>query len=436
MRISRAIALLVLVLVAGVWSAPPLLASSGGAVRLVPGDRIAVTVFGQADLSGVFQVDGEGNIELPLIGAVAVGQLTVKECEKRIETRLADGYIHRPSVSVRINEVRPIYVLGNVKAPGAFPFRHGSSVLSAVAQAGGYGGAEPAAAAGALADFLMADERARTLESTRRLLLIRRARLEAQRDGRTTFEAPSLAAPAEQEQQVAAAVANEGEALRSQAEALEQELELLRKQKPRLETAYEAIEKQIEAEKRQFELVQGQLNDMAKLQSMGLSRRTTEVALQREQASLDSNMSRYRSELARLAVTIGDFDLKIHDTQHAYNRRVFGELQEVRSKLQEIDTALPSAREVREVRLQQSGNAVALDQARPMHRIVVSRTVGNEVKSLTVTEEALLEPGDIVEVRRLRSQNGANGYGLGSPREEARRESAAAGGALARQRAD
>ena len=143
-------------------------APQGAAERgtnLVPGDRITVTVFGQPDLSGNFQVDGTGFIDLPLIGPVMVKQLTPKECEKVIEGRLADGYLNRPVVSVSIGEVRPIYVLGDVKSPGAYAFRHGSSVLSAIAQAGGYG----AEVGGTLSDFLLADERVRMLEGTRRM---------------------------------------------------------------------------------------------------------------------------------------------------------------------------------------------------------------------------------------------------------------------------
>jgi len=395
---------LVLLALAVVCATPPqtVLADAPAAVRLAPGYRVAVTVFGQPDLSGNFEVDGEGNIELPLIGTVAVGQLSVKEAEKHIAAQLANGFLRNPAVSVRIAELRPIYVLGDVKAPGSFPFRYGSSVLSAIAQAGGYGAAE-AAGGGAVADFLAADERVRTLEGSRRVLLVRKARLEAQRDGQTTFQFAGKES-GEADKETSAAVAGEQEALQEQAKALSDELDLLRQQKPRLENAATAVEKQIEAEKRQFDLVQSQLNDQAKLQTMGLARRATEITLQREQAVLDSNMSRYRSELARLAVTVGDIDIKILDVQNAYKRRVLGELQEVRTKLQDIDTALPSAREVREVRLQQVGYTAAFAPTTPTHQIAVTRIVNGAVKVLAVDGAALLEPGDVVEVKRVRTQ--------------------------------
>lgn len=394
-------ALLVHALLVGIWVTPTL-ASEAGA-RLTPGDRITVTVFGQADLSGVFQLDGSGNIEMPLIGATAIGRLTAKEAGLLIEKRLAAGYILQPKVTVRVSELQPIYVVGDVKTAGTFPFRPGSLVLSAIAQAGGYGGME-APQNGAVADFLLADERLRTLERSRQTLLIRKMRLEAQRANKKTFELLTSAAETI-DAQGTDVVAAEKELLRAQAEALDLEIALLQKQKPRLESAAAAVEKQIEAEKRQFELVQTQLNDVAKLQSLGLARRTTEVTLQREHATLDSNISRYRSELARLSVTVGEIDIKLQDTQNAHDRRVMTELQDVRARLQDIETALPIVREVREVRLQLTGNSLDVGENQPSHRIIITRMSNNQPKMLDVNEDSLLEPGDIVTVRRLRRRS-------------------------------
>lgn len=387
------------------------MAEESGASRLMPGDRVTVTVFGQADLSGTFQVDGSGFIELPLVGAVPVKQMTPKESERKIAERLSDGYLTRPVVSVSLGEVRPVYVLGDVKAPAAYAFRHGMSVLSAIAQAGGYG----AEVGGTLSDFLVADERVRLFEANRKMLLIRMARLEAQRDGKTSFTPPTFISD-QPDGKLVEAVTIEREALRFQQATLEQELKLQREQRPRLEKAQSSIEEQIESEKKQFDLVTEQLGDMEQLQSKGLSLRSKGVALQREQAALDSNMSRYRSELARLAVTIGELDIKLNDWLNNYKRRILAELEEVRRKVQDIDTTMPTAREVRDVRAQQVANASGIGQAAPTYRILLSRTINDEVKTLTVTGETLLQPGDVVEVKRLRLENnvGASASGPGA----------------------
>src|SRR6266853_4557250 len=114
-------------------------AGDSRAYRLAPGDRIAVLVFGQAELSGDILVDGAGNILLPFIGPIEVKGLTTLECQKLVRDRLSDGILQEPSVSVRISEPRPLYILGGVRAPGAYPFRYGSTVQSVVAVAGGFG---------------------------------------------------------------------------------------------------------------------------------------------------------------------------------------------------------------------------------------------------------------------------------------------------------
>ena len=103
-------------------------------------------------------------------------------------------------------------------------------------------------------------------------------------------------------------------------------------------------------------------------------------------------------ELARLSVTIGELDIKIHEIEAADRQRVANELQEVRTRLAELATMLPSARRVRDVRLQQSENGVSSTPLRPSHRIVIRRMQKTGVKTLTATEETPLEPGDIVEV--------------------------------------
>jgi polysaccharide biosynthesis/export protein len=94
-------------------------------------------------------------------------------------------------VGVRIAELRPLYVLGNVRLPGAYPFRYGSTAKSAVALARGFGPGEMLRRT-AVSEYLQAGEHVRLLSAQKRMLLVRKARLEAQRDGLDTFSLPDL----------------------------------------------------------------------------------------------------------------------------------------------------------------------------------------------------------------------------------------------------
>jgi protein involved in polysaccharide export with SLBB domain len=90
-------------------------------------------------LGGTFQVSAEGTIGLPVIGSLQVGDKTSAEAASQIsaELRKKVGLLTAPEVTVEIAEYPPIYVVGAVTTPGAYPFRPGLTVLQALAIAGG-----------------------------------------------------------------------------------------------------------------------------------------------------------------------------------------------------------------------------------------------------------------------------------------------------------
>lgn len=106
--------------------------------QLGSGDQVRVTVYGEEDLSGEFELDGTGTISLPLIGTVAVGGIDLGGAERLIEEKLADGYLINPRVSIEVLNYRPFYILGEVKKPGSYPFVNGMTILNAVALASGF----------------------------------------------------------------------------------------------------------------------------------------------------------------------------------------------------------------------------------------------------------------------------------------------------------
>lgn len=135
MRSAAAVLALVISLVVLVL---PGQAQEAPAYRLGAGDALRVTVFGEPDLSGGFTVDGAGRVALPLIGEVRVGGLTVPEAEAAVVAHLADGYLRHPRVAIEVTNYRPFYILGEVRAPGSYPYAAGMTVMSAVALAGGF----------------------------------------------------------------------------------------------------------------------------------------------------------------------------------------------------------------------------------------------------------------------------------------------------------
>lgn len=113
--------------------------SEDGLYRLGTGDKLRITVFNEADLSGEFTIDGQGYVRLPLIGQVPAAGLTSFGLESRIGEKLAGGgYLVNPRVAVEVTTYRPFYILGEVAKPGEYPYVNGMSVPNAIALAGGY----------------------------------------------------------------------------------------------------------------------------------------------------------------------------------------------------------------------------------------------------------------------------------------------------------
>ena len=106
--------------------------------RLDSGDKVRVTVFGERDLSGEFDVSGEGVISMPLIGAVSAQGRSLSELQEVIAEKLRDGYLKNPRVSADVLNYRPFYIVGEVEDPGSYPFVSGMTVLNAVALGGGF----------------------------------------------------------------------------------------------------------------------------------------------------------------------------------------------------------------------------------------------------------------------------------------------------------
>jgi len=106
--------------------------------RLDAGDRLRVVVYGQEGLTNTYGIDAGGSITMPLIGAVPARGRTTAELATAISAKLRNGFIREPSVAVEIEAYRPFFILGEVSAPGQYPYVPNMTVESAVAIAGGF----------------------------------------------------------------------------------------------------------------------------------------------------------------------------------------------------------------------------------------------------------------------------------------------------------
>jgi polysaccharide export outer membrane protein len=234
----------------------------------------------------------------------------------------------------------------------------------------------------------------RQLSLQKQSLLVRRARIEAQRDGKKAFS-PSAARDPAEEADFAEMVAIEKDTFDSQLAMLQNQLDLLRSQKPRIKGEIEALNGLITTTKRQLEYIREQAEKYSKLVKQGLGLSNAELQFKITEANYENELWKLTAQVSRLEMDTGDLDLKIHEAEASFKKQIVAELRDVRERLKELDVTLPSARKVRAAKLQQVRAAEAA------RSISVTRARDSEVTVFQATETTSLDPGDVIDVKRL-----------------------------------
>jgi polysaccharide export outer membrane protein len=107
--------------------------------RLGPGDKLRIEVYKDPQLSQSVQVRPDGKITLPLIGDIEANGHTPIEMRDTITTSLKE-YVTNPTVTVIVVEAlaSKVYVMGEVTHPGTMELHGPTTILQALAMAGGF----------------------------------------------------------------------------------------------------------------------------------------------------------------------------------------------------------------------------------------------------------------------------------------------------------
>jgi polysaccharide export outer membrane protein len=396
-------------------SAPGAQDDALGNYRLAPGDRVSIVVFDEPQLSGEFFIDGGGDVLLPLAGSVRLSGLTLAEAQELIRKQFANGVLVQPAVSVRIKEYRPIFVTGDVKRPGSYRFMFGVSVKAAIATAGGEGQAIEQPLSVAVSDFVTAEERVRQLETDRLSLLVRKARLEAQRDERDDFVMPLLVGLNARNVNFQRAYSAESDVFHRLGETYRSQRAALTKQRPLIEAEIKAVSEQIANQNERLEIVNGRLADLEPLFRKGYLRKEVLTNQQIEKTLVQAQLSNLEAQVAHLRQTMGDLEVKLGEVKANQVRQILGELQEATQRLRVIDTILGPARKVRDVKAEAASGVTSEPED---YDISISRVEQGHMVTFGATSQTMLLPGDVVEVK-LKRQDSANSESVESLSTEA-----------------
>lgn len=106
--------------------------------RLGAGDKLQIDVFNQEDLTGEYTLDGDGRFTMHLIGKISAAGMTPTDLEVLLVSKLKPDYLVNPRISVRVQNFRPFYIIGEVKKPSSYAYVDGMTYLTSVAIAGGF----------------------------------------------------------------------------------------------------------------------------------------------------------------------------------------------------------------------------------------------------------------------------------------------------------
>ncbi|MCB1342582.1 MAG: polysaccharide biosynthesis/export family protein [Pseudooceanicola sp.] len=143
LRVSIFLSALVLALV-GVGAA-----QAQDTYRIKPGDVLSIEVLEDSSINRQSLVLPDGRVTVPLAGTVSVSGMTVDEVRASVASKLSSNFANEPTVTVSLTQLgtpKPIggaslmsiYFLGEVNTPGAVQVKRGTTLLQALALAGGF----------------------------------------------------------------------------------------------------------------------------------------------------------------------------------------------------------------------------------------------------------------------------------------------------------
>jgi polysaccharide export outer membrane protein len=117
---------------------PAILYPASRDVRLVQGDLLSLRVYGPTDYSPTVRVAQDGTVQLPLIGVVHVGGLTLQEAQSAVAAKLSSaGMFLDPSVTILITESPNQVVTVTGEAHGVLPIAGQKRLYDVIAALGG-----------------------------------------------------------------------------------------------------------------------------------------------------------------------------------------------------------------------------------------------------------------------------------------------------------
>ncbi|WP_336799858.1 polysaccharide biosynthesis/export family protein [Kaistia sp. MMO-174] len=370
---------------------------AGGALaqepyRLGAGDVLQITVFGQQELSGRFAVGPDGAIRYPRLGRIEMTELTPEEASQRLTDGLAGRIPADQTVTIDVVSHAPVFVTGDIQAPGRFEYRPGMIVLELVALGGGL--RRPASpVTGAALQLLalrqdLADERL-----TRWSQRLERGRLEAEVKA-ADFDDKGLVASGAPRDMVEA----ESTLFRVRKDAIAAQEEASEAQRRTLDEEINTLQQSLKLHDRDLVLIAQDVGATQQLADQGLTAYSRLRDSQRQQSALKRDRLEVIGLLARARQNRLEVDQRaaaLTETRAAENAAALRAVELAAARTEQRIASLTASVAAANDDLE-TGSVRRVPDA----TYAVVRTTRNGTTQIRVGEQDRLQPGDILTVDR------------------------------------
>jgi len=346
-------------------------------------------------LSGELQVSDDGQLSLPVLGTVPVGQQSVNALAQDIAGRLQQkmGLLEPPEVRLEVIEQPPVYVVGAVENPGEYAFRPGLTVLQALALGGGPLRSQ---------DISAPQERIELLSKLQILtgdianVLARLARLEAEASG-----ASSIAFPAEvtESAQGASITSQEQSVFTTRVGALERQRIALEELRELYKAELDVLQSRVTNLDGRITATEADLQRVATLLERGLATASQRTEMEILLGDLRSDRLDHLTAIMRVRQFLSQVGRDITGLQDTRQSEIAQALLSERATLERLRTEQTTTRKLLEEldrKLMTPGTGTGPTAATLVYTVIRAQEAGS--REWTVDELAQLQPGDVVRV--------------------------------------
>ncbi|MGJ4930452.1 polysaccharide biosynthesis/export family protein [Bradyrhizobium sp. HKCCYLS2038] len=354
------------------------------------------TFYQRMDLSGEYLVDQDGSIAIPLLGKFRLAGRTLDDVRNDLIATFATTFTTRTAdVSIAIIDRPPVYVVGPVKAPGAYKYVPGMIVLQAVALAGGLDRGETSLSSAI--DGVREMERFQTTSDRIQRLFARRARLEAQRNGLTSVPFPLHLAKLDRDSGITAFLSMENTLLRVESSKRQEREQALTAKVAAASKELDALKRRLSQADVQRDMRVDRLDDLQKLKDRGIVNNNSVIALRTELADIEARREEYVVAVVQATTRLAQAEQEKAASSADQDEALAKSIAAVDQDIAEARGSLNSSEAI--------GILLAAHRGQAPQSYQIVRPGAEGPATIPATETAALKPGDVLKVEVGGSQS-------------------------------